>query len=301
MTPGLLDFWAQAVQTSLSAACEVASSVTDHNLLLGDAREVLIREVLASFLPTSLTVGSGQIVDGRGSHSSQIDVVIYDSRFPIFRTLGAQDVFVLEGVLGTIEVKSTLTAKTLADAASNCASVKRLSPSFELSSVTRWCEENRLDPSLSDDAHPNLTNDEARNRLLEHLLPPTYVFGFRGYKRNLHLLRDAMNRWSKDNVAPVRIWPDAIVSQGCIALRNDGRPFHTLDGPRGGYMARVEAAPVKYLLKGLLYRLEKRVGTSVMMDDETQIRMPAVAQFGIDMSGNWQRWDVEIKDVRSGN
>jgi len=267
--PGILDSWASAVQRSLSAAYEVASSATAHSLLLGDAREVLVREALASFLPSSLVIGSGQILDGRGSYSRQIDAIIYDSRFPVFRTLGALDVYLLEGVLGTIEVKSRLSADTLAQAATNCASVKKLHPSYELSSAIEWCESNHLDPQLSSDKRPSFTDAETRGRLRELLLPPTYVFGFRGYKRNALKLGQALNAWSKKNRAHMRTWPDAVLSEGCVVLRNDGRPFHTLDGPLGGFIARPDPAPVKYLLKGLLSRLERRIGSVIMMDGET--------------------------------
>ena len=301
MTRSIFDIWAEAVQKSLAATGAVVSSATDHALLLGDARETLVRDILTSFLPSALVVGCGQIVDGRGNYSRQIDVIIYDSHFPVFRTRGTQDVYPLEGVLGTIEVKSTLNAATLREAASNSASVKMLCPSFEPESVRAWCAKNGLDPTLSDEPHPSLIDETARNRLLSHLLPPTYVFGFGGYKRNLQSLRDTMNSWGQANRAKIRIWPDAIITEGCVALRDDGRPYKSQDGPKGGYIARVERSPLRYLLKGLHYRLMKRIGASVMVDDESQIRMPALAQFEIGMTGGWERWDVQLKDVRDSD
>jgi hypothetical protein len=299
VTSGLLEAWSQAIQASLSAASEVVSAATEHNLLLGDAREVLVREVLSTFLPKSLQIGTGQIIDGRRNHSRQIDVVIYDSRFPVFRTLGTQDIFMLEGVLATVEVKSSLNASTLRTALSNCASVKQLSPAFELSSVEDWCKRESLDYQLTDDQPPSLVDGATKKRLFDQLLPPTYIFGFRGYKRDLLALGKSMNHWSKTARAKIRTWPDAIIAQGCVVVRNDRRPFYSIDQPTGGYMAKVDAAPIKYLLKHILYRLEKRIGISVMLDDESQITLPSTAHTSIDLSGKWQRWNVQ--DVHSND
>jgi hypothetical protein len=281
VTSGLLEAWSQAIQASLSAASEVVSAATEHNLLLGDAREVLVREVLSTFLPKSLQIGTGQIIDGRRNHSRQIDVVIYDSRFPVFRTLGTQDIFMLEGVLATVE------------------SVKQLSPAFELSSVEDWCKRESLDYQLTDDQPPSLVDGATKKRLFDQLLPPTYIFGFRGYKRDLLALGKSMNHWSKTARAKIRTWPDAIIAQGCVVVRNDRRPFYSIDQPTGGYMAKVDAAPIKYLLKHILYRLEKRIGISVMLDDESQITLPSTAHTSIDLSGKWQRWNVQ--DVHSND
>src|SRR4051794_9789726 len=89
----ILDDWAEAVQELLKTGYKVAPSATKHGLLLGDAREVIIREVLMRFLPSSLVLGTGQIVDSNGDRSAQVDIIIYRANFPIFRTLGLSDVF----------------------------------------------------------------------------------------------------------------------------------------------------------------------------------------------------------------
>jgi hypothetical protein len=75
---------------------------------LGFAREHFVQNVLASFLPKSVIVGSGEIIDGEGRRSSQQDIIVYRAGFPVITSLTPINTFLSEGVIATIEVKSRL-------------------------------------------------------------------------------------------------------------------------------------------------------------------------------------------------
>jgi len=93
----------------------------------GSFREAIIRDFLRPFLPECYGLSSGEIFAGDGSHSAQVDIVLYDAVFStvLFRN-GPQQLFPAESVFGSIEVKSNLSRDELNEACSNIASVKEL-------------------------------------------------------------------------------------------------------------------------------------------------------------------------------
>jgi hypothetical protein len=90
--------------------------------MVGSAREFFVSRVLRGVLPPIIHVGAGRVV-GISGMSKQIDIVLYDSRCPLLETQPGFGLFFMEGVIATIEVKSTLTRETLRLALDNCASV----------------------------------------------------------------------------------------------------------------------------------------------------------------------------------
>lgn len=103
------------------------SSLFDHRGDRGEFRERLLERFLRPFLPVCYGLGSGAVFAADGSHSRQIDIVIYDAVFSnvLFRD-GANSLFPCENVFGTIEVKSVLDAAELGVALDNVASLKSL-------------------------------------------------------------------------------------------------------------------------------------------------------------------------------
>jgi hypothetical protein len=79
-----------------------------HSGNLGSAREYFIGEILNRFLPGSVVVGSGEIIDGK-ERSGQQDIIIYRSDFPVLAGFDSVNTYLIEGVIATIEVKSDLT------------------------------------------------------------------------------------------------------------------------------------------------------------------------------------------------
>jgi hypothetical protein len=100
-----------------------------HPGLAGEVREILVRELLRPFLPPSIEVGTGKIVDHRGNQSRQIDVVIYDrSVMPalLYGTGGSLGLYPVEACIYAIEVKTTSTAQALRKTAEVARSVSEL-------------------------------------------------------------------------------------------------------------------------------------------------------------------------------
>jgi hypothetical protein len=57
-----------------------AASGIEHDGVLGDLREAVVRRLLHPLLPTFIGIGSGVIVAHTGEQSRQQDVVLYDTR-----------------------------------------------------------------------------------------------------------------------------------------------------------------------------------------------------------------------------
>jgi hypothetical protein len=77
----------------------------------GGIRERRVRDFLACHLPDKYGIGSGHIVDKKGTMSLQEDIVIFDRiNGPVLRIDSYYQVFPCESVCATVEVKSTLTS-----------------------------------------------------------------------------------------------------------------------------------------------------------------------------------------------
>lgn len=216
----IIDKWASAVAEVASKAFEVSASISNHSDILGDARESFIRDVLSKFLPATVHVGTGQIVDAGGNTSKQIDVVIYRKDFPILRSFGNADVYLVEGVLATIEVKSTLDKAKLVEALDNGRSVKDLRVQTLRASIDQFCQHS-FGKSFDDLDLPEI------NSLSTWLLPPHYVFAYRGYtEKQAHLLAKHVDAWTSgfpleesdetDVAGANQPTPDATASAGSL-------------------------------------------------------------------------------------
>ncbi|MCA9305185.1 MAG: hypothetical protein KDA16_01535 [Phycisphaerales bacterium] len=144
-----------------------------HPTLTGDAREFFVKEVLQSFLPDCLSVGTGRVFGANHAPSKQVDVVVYDSRYPALRIKNGTAMYPIEGVIATIEVKSRLDATELRGALDNCLSVMRI----PVMSITRDYA----------DAMRSLERVFGSPESVKHHLewssrPRTFIFGFDGLK-----------------------------------------------------------------------------------------------------------------------
>jgi len=83
--------------------------ILKHPPNLGGIREHFIKDVLEKFLPTSVLIGSGEITDGK-NRSRQQDIIIYQSNFPVIKGFDTVNLYLIEGVIATIEVKSDLSS-----------------------------------------------------------------------------------------------------------------------------------------------------------------------------------------------
>ena len=212
----IISKWAKSIARVLESSFSVSSTIASHSGVLGDARESFIRDVLKRFLPSNISIGAGQIIDSEGSISKQIDLIIYRNDFPTLRTFGSADVYLIEGVIATVEVKSQLNEKSLFEALENGKSVRNLKPSVLRHSLDEYSAR------IYGRDYQNLTVSQM-NSVMGLVLPPAYVYGYRGYPgSSLELLRNSLNAWhnipDRAGELDVTLMPEVIATQGCVCL-----------------------------------------------------------------------------------
>lgn len=122
----IVEVFDQVAEKMRSDLAEVRSAV-QHSGLKGSSFEEILRRFLISYLPATLDISTGIIVDSSGKTSRQIDVIVSDAaKTPIFYRSGDTRVVPIEGVYAVIEVKGTLTAQELEKAFENMKSVRAL-------------------------------------------------------------------------------------------------------------------------------------------------------------------------------
>ncbi|WP_329526493.1 DUF6602 domain-containing protein [Streptomyces sp. NBC_01462] len=99
-----------------------------HNGEAGTSREALVRDFLASYLPSHVeTVHNAEIVTASGETSPQCDIVLADRGTPPFTTLSGYRILPNECVYGVVEVKTKLDKDQLLDACNKISKLRRLS------------------------------------------------------------------------------------------------------------------------------------------------------------------------------
>ena len=98
----------------------------------GGSAEEIVRAFLREYLPRSHGVGHGEIVDSHGGRSGQLDLVATGPDHPAtYASTGdVSGIFLIEAVTTAAQVKMNLTSDELRSATTNCASVKRLTPTM---------------------------------------------------------------------------------------------------------------------------------------------------------------------------
>lgn len=94
----------------------------------GDHLEIDIGDVLAHYLPRSLALSRGEVIDTHGTRSRQCDLVIVNDEHPFTFRDGGPGLFLIEGVAGVAEVKANLTTQHLALAIANVKAFRSLQP-----------------------------------------------------------------------------------------------------------------------------------------------------------------------------
>jgi hypothetical protein len=125
---GLIDY-GRRLEPVLRAQRDV-SAILQHSGEAGRAREFFVESVLRRVLPSDVVIGSGEIVDGQGGRSKQQDLLLYRNNFPVIDSLAGSHVYLAEGVLATIEVKSKLDEVEMERVTKNVASVLALDVSL---------------------------------------------------------------------------------------------------------------------------------------------------------------------------
>jgi hypothetical protein len=119
-----------AKEVALLAISKIPAN-SGHALHKGTPREAFIKEFLVDHLPSNVNIGTGEIIDADSlpnQSRNQFDIVIYKRNYPKLDFGGGIPGFLIESVIATIEVKSTLTSQELENATKASNAAKQLSP-----------------------------------------------------------------------------------------------------------------------------------------------------------------------------
>jgi hypothetical protein len=100
----------------------------DHPGAKGTYREESVRKFLSDHLPGAYKVATGFVFDARDKMTGQLDVLLYRVRDTPFLLTGDSLLVPCESLLAAIEIKSTLTAETVAESLKIASSIRKLKP-----------------------------------------------------------------------------------------------------------------------------------------------------------------------------
>jgi len=129
-----------AREAALVAISKVPANA-GHSLHKGTPREAFIKEFLENHLPSNVSIGTGEIIDANAEPNqsrNQFDIVIYKRNYPKLDFGGGISGFLIESVIATIEVKSTLTNQELENAVKAARNAKQLCPNIVTSFHTGY-------------------------------------------------------------------------------------------------------------------------------------------------------------------
>lgn len=220
--------WFNKLEAVLEREADHAG-LLQHGTMIGNVREFITQRVFQSFLPPITHYGSGKVVDAAGSDSRQVDLILFDGRFPRFSAHGITGLYTAEGVLATVEIKSNLSKGHLADAFENCVSVSSLQRGMGFRQSQEFVEQQYRQKGLN--------VDDAYERRIREALIPTYVFSFRGPTSPITMAKSiqawSSNRVKHDNPLKTPFLPRIIVAGNLVALLNDGVINIDAPGPVG--------------------------------------------------------------------
>jgi hypothetical protein len=106
---------------------EKARRAMQHGPSKGSAFEDTVRGFLENYLPSSLAVCQGFLIDSTGAQSNQLDVIIYDrDATPVLYRNSETRIIPVECAYAVIEVKGTLNPSTVPNIIENMLSVRKL-------------------------------------------------------------------------------------------------------------------------------------------------------------------------------
>ncbi len=226
--------WLDGLESALEPEAKLRG-LLGHGTTAGQAREFLVENVLKAILPPAVHVGRGKVIDGFGNCSKHIDIIVYDARFPLMNAEGGGLYFV-EGVLATIDVKSTIDSNELRTALENCRSVLTLEITGE-----------NLDEATAEInfymAKHGLTWQDAEQRFHYMSYPSTYVFGFNSklsLDSTVSCITDWWGSFGCPNSAYFPLLPRVICFGNVVGFVNDGRISLDSQGSTGHVMGVFE-------------------------------------------------------------
>jgi hypothetical protein len=117
------------VRDQLRASLLRARSLLHHAGNKGSYIEDAFRNSLRQYLPRSLGVGHGEVIDLQNRRSSQLDLIVATPDHPNWYRDGAEpSLFLIEGVAAVGEIKAVLTSQNLTDVLVKAVNFRALSP-----------------------------------------------------------------------------------------------------------------------------------------------------------------------------
>lgn len=283
--------WFDQLELMLTEEARLAG-LLGHNGLIGSAREFFVRRVLGSILPPAVHIGSGRVVgDNDNEESKQIDVILYDPRCPLLEWEHGMGLYFADGVIATIEVKSTLTKPILKEALDNCLSVMQISTHFSSpDDPVRRCKEI---------AHKRgVRIKEAQEIMKWEMVPRTYVFAF-NTDMTSESIGDVIAEWydsrgeSATHYQP--FLPRLIAAPKTLAIQDDGWLTHKYENDFLEQVAREHGADARvvmpvypthrhfgWLAFHLIHAAHERLGLEYSAG---RIQLPIEQHLGIDLYG----------------
>lgn len=115
------------VSSQMRSDFRKAQEAYSNSGLKGQANEDILRQFLRQYLPKTLDIVTGTLVDSSGSHSRQLDIILSDAaKTPIFFQSADTRVIPAECAYSVIEVKAYLDKKELGRCQDNMISCKSL-------------------------------------------------------------------------------------------------------------------------------------------------------------------------------
>ena len=186
------------LEKQMLAFQEFSAENLTHPGILGNAREHFIAKVLKQLLPRNVIVGTGEISDGR-QRTRQQDIIIYRSDFPVIMVGDETSVYLIEGVIATIEVKSDLKSDDIKAAVRNQAEVLYMFHQLEIIEIE--------------------VTPEGRKEVIDRYRPRTFVVGYKGYAKEETLLEHVGLAGVPPEYLPDIIWqPNIAVVRGSSTL-----------------------------------------------------------------------------------
>jgi len=100
-----------------------------HSLHKGTPRETFIKQFLEDHLSERVSVGTGEVIDATSKPNeprNQLDIIIFKREYPKLHFGGGIHAFLIESLVASIEVKSTLTKIDLTAAIKAARSIKAM-------------------------------------------------------------------------------------------------------------------------------------------------------------------------------
>jgi hypothetical protein len=195
------------------------SGLLAHGSTVGQAREFVVTRILKTILPESIHIGSGLVIDSLDNYSKQIDIVLYDPRFPMMRVEGGGLYFV-EGVLATVEVKSDVNSRDLKGALENSKSVLELTPACDDPKQVKHRIEFYMEKY-------RIQEYKTAEQLFNYRIrPATYLFSFNSqlsFKKTVDCVRSWWESVGYRQSKHFPLLPRVITAGEVVGIVNDGR------------------------------------------------------------------------------